>query len=68
MTSVCLVGLGSVDAFNVFNCVPLSLTVPYPFLTENSLKHRLMIYAGAACLGYTAFWTINRIHGRIRRI
>ncbi|KAF8231263.1 hypothetical protein L208DRAFT_71323 [Tricholoma matsutake] len=41
---------------------------PYPFLTENSLKHRLMIYIGAALLGYTAFWTINTFHGRSRRI
>lgn len=59
--------LGSIDACVDFDMF-FALTVPYPFLTENSLKHRLMIYIGAALLGYTAFWTINTFHGRSRRI
>jgi len=40
---------------------------PYPFLTDNPFKYRLVIYTGAAVLGYTAFWTINRLHGHVRR-
>jgi len=41
---------------------------PYPFLTDNSWKYRLMIYIGATLLGCSAFWTINRFHGLITRI
>jgi hypothetical protein len=50
----------------IFNCA-LSPTVPYPFLTDNPFKYRLVIYTGTAVLAYSAFWTINRLHGQVRR-
>ena len=59
--------------FKLANALTLKLcsspfTVPYPFLEKSSLNHRLMIYTGAAVLGYSAFLTINGLHGWIRRI
>ncbi|KAG2020360.1 hypothetical protein CC2G_005714 [Coprinopsis cinerea AmutBmut pab1-1] len=37
---------------------------PYPFLTQNPLKVRIVIYAGAAFLAFGSFKLLNRVHPR----
>ncbi|KAJ3726109.1 FAR-17a/AIG1-like protein [Lentinula raphanica] len=35
---------------------------PYPFLTNNPIDIRLVIYVGAGTLGFASFWFINKLH------
>lgn len=41
--------------------------VPYPFLTENELPGRILIYCGALLLSVCSFNFINSIHKLLRR-
>jgi hypothetical protein len=55
----------SVDEFGclITDC---SITVPYPFLTNNPFHIRGVIYASAGGLAWVSFWVINACHpGRL---
>jgi len=43
-------------------CASYNGSFPYPFLTENPLEIRLLIYAGATVLALLSFWIMNNVH------
>jgi len=57
-TFLATVGYGSWVEY----CASFNGSFPYPFLTENPLEIRVLIYTGAAMLALVSFWTINSFH------